>query len=326
MTWDERVKAIADHGFTERQAGFLVTVMLHSGVCLGRHYSAFARITHGQKVQDFFQKLVARRYATARRCGHNTARLFHIHHKPLYEAIGEPDNRHRRPLPLSRAVERLMVLDAVLGQRDLQWLATEREKVAYFTTTWRVPLVDLPSLTFSSDAGKTVRRFADKLPIGIGDDGRTFVFLYLATRPLPVDFRMFLERHGELLRALPAWSVRVLIPHHLANATNRYRDAFREQVGTPLRPTQLQELRWFFETRQSGSSKREGERFERAKRAFGTPRFRVLYRAWTEQGDRVLDAVVSPTLATAIARQTGKFEARTLAHRYLHLDPLAGTA
>ena len=115
MTWDERVKAIADHGFTERQAGFLVTVMLHSGVCLGRHYSAFARITHGQKVQDFFQKLVARKYASARRCGHNTARLFHIHHKPLYEAIGEPDNRHRRPLPLSRAVERLMVLDAVLG-------------------------------------------------------------------------------------------------------------------------------------------------------------------------------------------------------------------
>ena len=210
MTWDERVKAIADHGFTERQAGFLVTVMLHSGVCLGRHYSAFARITHGQKVQDFFRKLVARRYATARRCGHNTARLYHFHHKPMYEAIGEPDNRHRRPLPLSRAVERLMVLDAVLGQRDLQWLATEREKVAYFTTVRRVPLADLPSLTFSSDAGQTVRRFTDKLPIGIGDDGRTYVFLYLVTRPLPADFRMFLERHAELLRALPAWSVRAL--------------------------------------------------------------------------------------------------------------------
>ena len=137
---------------------------------------------------------------------------------------------------------------------------------------------------------------------------------------------MFLERHAELLRALPAWSVRVLIPHHLANSAARYRDAFREQVGTPLRPTQLQELRWFFETRRSGLGKREGERFDRAKRAFGTPRFRILYRGWIEQGDRVLDAVVSPTLATAIARQTGKFEARMLAHRYLHLAPLAGTA
>ena len=129
-----------------------------------------------------------------------------------------------------------MVLDAVLAERDLQWLATEREKVAYFTTAQRVPLADLPSLTFSSDAGQTVRHFTDKLPIGIGDDGRTYVFLYLVTRPLPVDFRMFLERHAELLRALPAWTVRLLIPHHLSNSMRRYQEAFREQVGNASSP------------------------------------------------------------------------------------------
>src|SRR5262245_66282029 len=81
MTFDERAAAVADHGFTDRQARFLVSVMLHSGVCLGRHYAAFARISHGQKVQDFFQKLVAQKYATVRSCGHNRARLFHIHHR-----------------------------------------------------------------------------------------------------------------------------------------------------------------------------------------------------------------------------------------------------
>ena len=57
MTFDEQVGAVADHGFTPRQAGFLVTVMLHSGVCLGRHYSAYARIAHGAKVREFFEKL-----------------------------------------------------------------------------------------------------------------------------------------------------------------------------------------------------------------------------------------------------------------------------
>ena len=127
MTWDERVKAIADHGFTERQAGFMVTVMLHSGVCLGRHYPAFARITHGQKVQDFFRRLVARMYVTARRCGHNTARLYHFHHKPMYEAL--VSRQSASPAASSESRRRtLMVLDAVLGQRDLQWLATEREE------------------------------------------------------------------------------------------------------------------------------------------------------------------------------------------------------
>ena len=36
MTWDERVSNVAQRGFTERQAAFLVTVMLHAGVCLRR--------------------------------------------------------------------------------------------------------------------------------------------------------------------------------------------------------------------------------------------------------------------------------------------------
>ena len=34
MTTDERVQAIADYGFTERQARFLVLVMRHSGLCV----------------------------------------------------------------------------------------------------------------------------------------------------------------------------------------------------------------------------------------------------------------------------------------------------
>ncbi len=43
MTWEERRHAVK-LGFTERQAGVLVTVMLHAGVCIGRQYCAFARI------------------------------------------------------------------------------------------------------------------------------------------------------------------------------------------------------------------------------------------------------------------------------------------
>jgi len=151
MTWDDRLRAVATLGFTERQAGFLITVMLHAGVCLGRHYCAYGGIAHGQKERDFFRVLLARRYATARACGHHRARLFHLHYKPLYRAIGEPDNRHRRPTTLARAVERLMVLDAVLAERHHTWLATEHEKQAYFTLTHRVARQDLPHLTFRSD-------------------------------------------------------------------------------------------------------------------------------------------------------------------------------
>jgi hypothetical protein len=60
-----RVAAVAGFGFTERQARFLVTVMVHSGVFLERQYCAFAGISHGQKSHDFAAKLTAHRFATA---------------------------------------------------------------------------------------------------------------------------------------------------------------------------------------------------------------------------------------------------------------------
>src|SRR5438128_1640346 len=105
VTNEERRRAVECLGFTERQAGFLVTVMLHAGVCLGRHYCTFAQLAYGQKMHDFFHALLIHGYATARPCGHNRARIYHLHGKRLYAAIGEPDNRHRRPTTLARAVE-----------------------------------------------------------------------------------------------------------------------------------------------------------------------------------------------------------------------------
>lgn len=53
MQFEDRVKAVADFGFTERQARFLMTVMLHSGVCLLRQYTAFSGIVHGEKTKRF---------------------------------------------------------------------------------------------------------------------------------------------------------------------------------------------------------------------------------------------------------------------------------
>jgi len=327
MTWDERVNAVAAHGLglTDRQAAFLVTVMLHAGVCLGRHYCTFAGIAYGQTFHDFFRLLLDRGYATAQPCRHNRARLYHIHAKPLYAAIGEPNNRHRKPTPLPRAVERLMVLDAVLADRDRTWLATEQDKRTHFTITHRIPPQDLPSLTFRAEDAETVRYFPDKLPIGRDPDGEGYTFLYLVTRPSPVDFRVFLERHAELLRALRTWTIRLLIPRHFTRAAGVYYAAFQEQVAMPLRPANLEDLRWYFRARRASLRGCE-ERFDQAARAFSAPRYRVLYRAWLERGDPVLDATLSPVLADKVERRAGQLECHVLPHQYLHLLPLVGTA
>ena len=326
MTWDQRVDAVLSHtkGLTDRQAAFLVTVMLYSGVCMDRQYCAFASIPHGRKTTDFFRLLVERRYAAVHTCRNNSARLFHLRFKPLYAAIGDPDSRHRKPTPLGRAVERLMVLDGVLADRHRTWLATEEDKFAHFTLTHRMPRQDLPSLTFRSEDAETVRYFPDKLPIGVDQEG-AYTFLYVVTRPGPVDFRAFLERHAELLRSLKTWTIRLLIPPHFARTAKTYQAAFREQLAMPLRPSNVDDLRWYFQARK-GARQRGHERFDQAERAFSAPRFRALYRAWLERGEPVLDATLSPTLADKIERGVGQLECHVLAHQYLHLLPLVGTA
>lgn len=325
MTWQERVAAIQalDRGWTERQAGFLVTVMLHAGVCLQRHYETFAGIPHGANVQAFFQLLVRRRVATARPCGHNRARLHHIHAKPLYQAIGEPDNRHRKPMPLARAVERLMVLDTVLADRQPAWLATEQDKVAWFTLRHRIPRQELPSLTWRSAEGETTRFFPDKLPIGVDTEGRTTV-TYLVVSDTPRDFRVFLERHAELLRALPRWRVRLVVPRHKTMVLGVYDTAFREQLLTPLRPAVVDDLRGYFRAR--AQHRGPDEAFDQAARAFAAPRFRVLYEVWQTRGDAVLETTLSHVLSDAVTRGTGGLESYVVPHNYLRLLPLVGTA
>src|SRR6185295_2973788 len=62
-------------------------------------------------------------YATAITCGSvRRGRIYHVHHKPLYEAIGLPDDRHRKLQSLGRMVQRLMILDGVLGDRNCWWM------------------------------------------------------------------------------------------------------------------------------------------------------------------------------------------------------------
>jgi len=101
----ERAKVLVAFGLTGRQARCLATVMLHSGIFVGRQYAAFAGITHGQKVHDFIEELVVRKLVTPIELGSTgRARIFHVHHKPLYAAIGEPDSRNRRRITIDRAI------------------------------------------------------------------------------------------------------------------------------------------------------------------------------------------------------------------------------
>ncbi|MGE3341856.1 MAG: hypothetical protein AB7L71_00355 [Vicinamibacterales bacterium] len=252
-----------------------------------------------------------------------------MHNKALYAAIGEADDRNRRLMSVSRAIESLIVLDAVLAAPHVRWLGTAQEKVAYFTQTSRLRPDDMPQLVFRNARGRTVRHFPDKLPIGVHPDRDTHEFVYVVNRQIPVDFRPYLYRHARLLSVLPAWVIRLLVPPHLEEAELPFRRACEEELGVRLAPATVDELRWYFRARRTinePAANIDRERYRRARRAFGGARYRVLYRHWLAQGDALINALDSPVLPEALARGSGRIESSVVERRYAHLTPLVGTA
>jgi hypothetical protein len=186
---------------------------------------------------DFIHTLLVRRFATSIELGTTgRTRIIHVHNKPLYAAIGEPDNRNRRRVTIDRTIHRLMILDAVLADRSVNWLGSERDKRRYFKERLGNDLRDNehPRLVFGKAPGVIVRYLPDKLPIGYELDRRRHVFLDLARSPSPMDFRIFILRHLELLDALGFWTIRVLFPKSMGHARDAYSRAAHELLPMPL--------------------------------------------------------------------------------------------
>ena len=323
---EARVNALGDFGFTPRQRDFLVTVMVHAGCFLERQYCAFTGTVRGQNSREFMVRLVARGFARAIEPGPvRRGRLYHVHHKPLYEAIGQADNRNRRLCTIGRMVERVMILDAVLGDRRRWWLSPADDKWQFFCLMRDNYLrpEDYPNIAFGSGRQRTIRCFPDKLPIGVEKD-RTdhLVFLYLVNRRLPVDFRQFLIRHADLLRFVTTWTLRLLVPRRFRKAVALYKAALREELWTPLNPSVSKALETYFPERQSqgGHLGVSDDRYIREEfRTQGMPKIQALYRAWRREGDRVLWSAHSTTLRDARSHGCSAIEVELLNRQYLQL-------
>jgi hypothetical protein len=322
---ESRVSALADFGFTQRQREFLVTVMVHAGCFLERQYCAYTGTARGQNSRDFVARLVARGFARAIEPGPvRRGRLYHIHYKPLYEAIGLPDDRNRRLHPIGRMVERVMILDAILSDRRCWWLSPGADKRTLFDARETGLRPDeYPHISFGSGRHKTIRGFPDKLPIGIDkEDTSRFVFLYLVTRRIPIDFRQFLIRHHTLFVTLHTWTVRLLVPRRFRKAVALYKAALREELWTPLDPSVSTALETYFRDRKEHgghlgdpAERLRGKEFKRQ----GMAKISALYRAWRREGDLVLWRSSSTSLRDDRMHGWSACEIQDLDAQYLQL-------
>jgi hypothetical protein len=326
MTHRERVQAVTDFGLTERQARFVVLVLRHGGVCVPRQYASFAGIANGgRRCNAFFDRLVRRGYAHEIGCVHNRARLYHVHHKPLYHAIGEATSTYRRRVSPRLAVERLMMLDAVLPVSNLEWFITASEKVAYLASLSTAAGADASRQQRSDIDFGAGPRFASMFPIGREPDSR-IVLVYLVTEVWPERFRRFLQDHVPLLRLAPTWTLRLVFPRPLDRVYDTYQAVIRDELESPIHPGILHELRKYFEGRRRAAHTPAYERISRTSNAgprfLQTPRFDALYGRWLRQGDAVFEGPSSSIIAEALSNGHGRVESVVLPHSYRHLSPL----
>ncbi len=209
MTNEDRIQAVERFGFSRRQAAFVAVVMSHSGVCLPRQYATFAGVAYGHRINCFIERLVSRGFASVCPCLHNRAPVYHVRHRPLYGAIGQPQSRLRRPVPAASVMPRLMLLDVVLEAPEVTWFECEHDKVEHFTTCTGLTRESLRQQVSRAAGVASSRLFPDALPVGLEAPNRA-LFVYPATRSSLVDFRPFLRRHHGLLAALPAWTLRLV--------------------------------------------------------------------------------------------------------------------
>ena len=118
-----------------------------------RQFNCYLGQTPGRPDAELVRKVLenrhAKREATAQR-----AQVYHLCSHPFYRAIGQGENRHRRDRAPLAVKAKLMGLDFVLAHPNVEYLATEQDKLDYFHCRLGIDLDTLPQKTYRSGDGR----------------------------------------------------------------------------------------------------------------------------------------------------------------------------
>jgi hypothetical protein len=132
------VLALRSLGYTEREASFLYMVGVHSGYFLRRQFDYFINRNRGAIAQHFLEKVQSLGHAERLDCGESRF-LYHLYSKPIYRMLGNADSQNRRWKSDGQIRARLMTLDYALENDQQHYLASEAEKIDFFSGLRKVP-------------------------------------------------------------------------------------------------------------------------------------------------------------------------------------------
>ncbi len=313
MTTTNRTTALLGFGYNPHQAAFLALVASHGGYFLRRQYVTFLGRQDGAVVTDLLQRVVQRKHATRATYCRDT-HVYHLSARPLYDALNLSNSRNRRPAQPAAVTFKLMTVDVVLRYREATFLATETEKVDYFTKDCRLSRAVLPATCYAASRpgrASTTRYFVDKAPIFVYPPLPDVTVVYLqGWSEVLAGFEAFVSQYRPLLTALAHARVIFATNHpHLAPAVPPLWDRlWRNHSGTlPAAALRAADLLTHFQARRRMEQRdwdwfepRDLDRLRDDLQRFDTPAIQALYTRWCADGDGALDGLDTQECAPAV--------------------------
>jgi hypothetical protein len=338
MTQAERIAGLRRLGYGESEAGFLCLAALHGGYFLRRQYAEFLGREDGGTVTQLMQKVLDQGHARASTWRQNT-QLYHLCSRRFYAALGQENNRNRRRRQLPNVKNKVMGLDFVLAHPKPHYLATEQEKLHYFTGTLQLETAVLPTKRYLNNGHATDRHFVEKYPIFLADSAQpaaspvvNFCFVDEGASGLS-GFWTFLVHYRDLFACLREFQVIYVAAasNHFQAAAKAYARFANREIKTngangicpTTRMVAFFEARQLYETQQWNSFDRAKLlRFRDDRREFSGPEIERLYQRWKAKGrDEMLEILDSKESLHAPVH--GKFSTYLLEHNYGLFDSFA---
>jgi hypothetical protein len=288
----DTIERFKELGYTELEARFLYVIAVHSGYFTLAQFRKFTNTNFRSQSTSFARRIVKRGHATVRDYM-NRGSIFHLFSKVIYSHLEEFISPHRCNHSFDFMRARLLVVDFILSNQDLDYFETQQDKIKFFCEDLGVPRNCLPTKVYPGQkyARPLVRYFVDKFPMFLWAP-------FLGASPLVtfsyVDsgsqthsrFSEHLAAYRQLFQELK--SFRFLYIASKDAYFHRAADRFRKGIEPPRESLEPNDILRYFQIREKWERHdyvvpvvEDFEFLNRARKHFDGERVENLYRLWT---------------------------------------------
>jgi hypothetical protein len=245
MTFAQRVDAVSALGFSRRHATFVTLVLLNGGCFVRRQYCAFAGVKKGMTDWVIVRRLLAHHLARTLTYSAQHGQVYRLCGRPLYAAADLEYPVTRGEPSQALVARRLMLLDFVVTEPNLEWYTTPKEKSDLFAGR-----LGLAETLFPQKTRKTTTLFwTEDLPVFLLGQPPQVQFVCLATDPHASGVGAFVRQHAALLQQLSGWTLHVVAPRGSVVDGACEKAYERALHATLLSPAPEADRAWFERTR-----------------------------------------------------------------------------